>query len=324
MPVRPLERFLIQAPLEELHLETLRARFPSIRFERTTLEALSNSSTAEEALLLGYETLDLEKLSRDRPGLHWIQTFSAGVDRWTGSALQASHIEFTTNSGVHGPNIAEHVLATILAFARDLPSHWESTRNRTWTRKLENVFEVQGQTLAIFGLGSIGRALAVRAAALGLEVTGVRRRPDGELPPGVSRVVSTAESDAVLSVADHVVNILPLTPDTRDFFSRQKLSRFRKGARFYNVGRGATTDTLALADLLRSGHLAGAALDVTEPEPLPPDHPLWAAPNILITSHTAGWTPRYQERTLSTVIENLQRRLQGAPLLNLVDKQLGY
>jgi phosphoglycerate dehydrogenase-like enzyme len=320
-----IDRFLIAGPLlDDAHVDALRRVAPSIALEKVAAKDVEIESDSVEGILLGYENVDLEKVLANRRGLRWIHSFGAGVDRWIGPALKKSGVVLTNNSGVHGPNIAEHVLATMLAFARDLPSQWESGRAHRWNQRLDSIFELQGQTLAIVGLGAIGEALATRAAAFGMRVIGVKRRAIGPVPRGVDWLLPVERVEDALAEAHHVVDILPLTAETVNFFNRRKLSSLRPGARFYNVGRGSTVDTDALVDLLRSGRIAGAALDVTDPEPLPPEHPLWDLPNVLITSHTAGATPRYQDRTVQILSENLVRIASGEPLVNQVDQILGY
>lgn len=320
-----IDRFLIAGQLlDDEHVEALRRAAPSIGFDQVSVEEIEAASNSAEGILLGYENVDLERILAARGGLRWIHSIGAGVDRWIGPALRNSRVVLTNNSGVHGPNMAEHVLATMLAFARDLRSHWESGREKRWNRKLDSIFELQGQTVAIIGLGSIGEALAIRAKAFGMRVVGVKRTLVGPVPPGVDWLLQTRRTEEALAVADHVVNILPLTSETAKFFSRRRLSAMRSGARFYNVGRGGTVDTDALVELLRNGRIAAAALDVVDPEPLPPEHPLWSLPNVLVTSHTAGYTPRYKERTVQILSRNLERISRGEPLLNQVDLDLGY
>jgi phosphoglycerate dehydrogenase-like enzyme len=323
-----LGKFLIAAPLEERWVDRLRSAFPAIRFVAVRASEILSEVSDAQALLAGYEDFDLDAVLRAAPGLRWIHSFGAGVDRWIGPGLRESPVVLTNNSGVHGPNIAEHVLALVLSFARNLPAFARSAAGHRWERgqqtHLDPIVELPGQTLAIVGLGAIGEALAVRAKAFGLRVIGVRRTTFGELPPGVDAVFPTERAGEALAQAHHVVNILPLTERTRGFFSRALLETFRPGAYFYNVGRGDTVDQDALVDLLRRSRIAGAGLDVTSPEPLPPEHVLWTLPNAILTNHTAGYTPAYQERTAAILLDNLDRDARGQPLRNVVDKALGY
>jgi phosphoglycerate dehydrogenase-like enzyme len=184
------------------------------------------------------------------------------------------------------------------------------------------MLELGGQTLCVVGLGDIGQALATRAAALGMRVTGVRRWPRDM--PGVERIVTVEGMEPLLAEADHVALCLPLTARTRELFDAARLGQIKRGAYLYNIGRGELIDQDALIEALRDGRLAGAGLDVTTPEPLPSDSPLWEMQNVLITGHTSGATPHYWERAMPILLENIRRYRADEPLLNLVDKHEGY
>jgi len=178
--------------------------------------------------------------------------------------------------------------------------------------------------LLVVGLGDIGLALAARARAFGMITLGARRRLDQPHPAGFAEIAGVERLPELLPAADHVAICLPLTPRTRGLFDAAMLARLKPGAYLYNVGRGAIVDSAALASALLSGRVAGAGLDVTDPEPLPPDSPLWALDNVLITAHTAGATPRYWDRALEILLANVERFRQGEPLLNRVDPAEGY
>jgi phosphoglycerate dehydrogenase-like enzyme len=213
----------------------------------------------------------------------------------------------------------------MLAFARQLPALVRAQQQARWQPPPPaRLFELSGQTLAIVGLGAIGSALASRAAALGMRVVGVRRSAGSTAPPGVERLYAFDGLDLALAEADHVAIALPLTPQTRGLFDAARLGRMKPGAHLYNVGRGATVDADALLAALRSGRLAGAGLDVTEPEPLPSESPLWREPNVIVTAHSSGLTPRSFERYARLLLDNLGRWVRGEALLNVVDKRLGY
>ena len=239
--------------------------------------------------------------------------------------MASDHLVLTNGSGNHAINISEHVLALMLAFARQLPALVRAQDERQWRPpKISTLFELSGQTLAVVGAGALGCAVATRAAAFGMRVLGVRRTPDGTLPPGFASMAALADLDAVLREADHVVITLPLTGETRGLFSTARLAAMKPGAHLYNVGRGAIVDSAALLAALRSGHLAGAGLDVTDPEPLPADSPLWSEPGVIVSAHSSGQTPRSWQRYEALLLENIRRFQSGEPLLNVVDKRLGY
>ena len=259
------------------------------------------------------------------PRLRWLQTGGAGVDTLPLAELKARGVVLTNLSGVHATNISEHVLAMMLAFARQLPQLVRAQQNHRWRddETQRQVFELNGQTLALLGLGDIGLAIADRAVPFGMKLIGLRRRA---LPIADHRVtiVPMDRLPEVLARADHVVSSLPLTGETRDLFDAAMLRRMKPGAYIYNVGRGAVINTAALVDSLQSGHLGGAGLDVVDPEPLPADSPLWDMPHVLITSHTSGASPRYWNRGIEILIDNARRFAAGRELRNVVDYDAGY
>jgi phosphoglycerate dehydrogenase-like enzyme len=214
----------------------------------------------------------------------------------------------------------------MLAFARQLPALVQAQRERRWLPPaVDSLFELSGQTLAIVGTGAIGTAIAERAAAFGMRVLGVRRSAAGlVLPQGFSAMVSIAAIDTALRDADHAVITLPLTAETRKLFATDRLAAMKRGAYLYNVGRGGVVDQDALLAALRSGQLAGAGLDVTEPEPLPAESPLWHEPGVILTAHSSGLTPRSFERYQALLVDNMRRFERGEEPLNVVDKARGY
>ncbi|MBO0701903.1 MAG: D-2-hydroxyacid dehydrogenase, partial [Candidatus Dormibacteraeota bacterium] len=230
----------------------------------------------------------------------------------------------TTVSGVHTAAVPEHVLAMLLAFARRLP---EQILNQHGARRFywpEGMFEVEGQTMGILGLGHIGRALAVKARGLGMRVVGWRRRDEPVAAGLLDRQYPPGRLLELLGAADHVVITLPLTAATHHLIGAAELAAMKESAYLFNVGRGAVVDQTALVEALRGGVIAGAGLDVTDPEPLPPDDPLWAQSNCLVLTHYGGLTPAYGPRAYRILAGNVRRFLKGEPLCNVVDKEAGY
>ncbi len=315
--------FLHAFPSEQLAL--FRDVVPEVCFLHAERGALPLAIEAVEAASIGGGSFDVDDLLARAPRLRWLHSRGAGVDALITRRLADSDVILTNSSGVHGVNIAEHLLSLMLAFARQLPLFVRAQDQREWAKPpVAQLFELSGQTLAVIGLGAIGQALAVRAAALGMQVVGVRRHAGGALPAGVARLVDAARLDDALQAADHVAITLPLTDETRGLFSRGRLHAIKRGAYLYNIGRGAIVDHDALLEALRSGHLGGAGLDVTDPEPLPAESPLWGEPNVLITAHTSGRTPASFDRYKAILVDNLHRFQRGDILLNVVDKHLGY
>jgi D-2-hydroxyacid dehydrogenase (NADP+) len=320
---RPLTTLLIRFPLEDRHAQRLRERFPDLNVvvAPTDEEFLSLLPRAEAVVAWRLDSAEIAAA----PNLRWIQTVGAGVEDVIVPEMAERGIILTNNSGVHAPNISEHLLAMMLAFARRLPFQIRGQLVHEWRDDSgrRGTFELDGQTLLVVGLGDIGRALARRAHALGMNVIGVRRR-GGERSEGVSEVVSFSDLNRVLLQAHHVAICLPLTPQTCGLFDRETFSVMRDGAFIYNIGRGAIVDTAALVDALLSGRLGGAGLDVTDPEPLPVDSPLWDMENVIITSHTSGATPLYWDRAIAILESNIELFRAGGELHNVVDLSMGY
>ena len=244
------------------------------------------------------------------PKLHVVQSLSAGVDWLLPHAPR--HVIVCRAVGVHDGPVSEWIIAAILAMQRRLPEYVEAQRLGKWDRDAVHGTpsdDLDGQTVLIVGHGSIGRTLAARLAPFGVLVIGVAQHPREDARP-------TTELPALLPQADVVVNLLPFSPATERFVDAAFLGQMKPGALFVNAGRGKTVDTDALLSALAAGRIQ-AALDVTEPEPLPEDHPLWRAPNVLITPHIAGSTKRWIARGYRFAGEQIRRYVSGQPLLGV-------
>jgi phosphoglycerate dehydrogenase-like enzyme len=224
----------------------------------------------------------------------------------------------TTASGVFADPCAQHVLAMMLALGRNLlPSHRDQLTDHSWhyeQRRYDSRL-LTGQTVVLLGFGAIGRRLAELLAPFGMKIFAVRRSVRSET--GV-HVIPEEKISAVLPLADHVVNILPDNAETRNYVNARRLACFRPGAKFYNVGRGTTVDQAALLEALNSGRLGAAYLDVFDPEPLPPGHPLWTAPRCYVTPHTAGGRFDQDEAIVRHFLANLAAFEQGGALADRV------
>ncbi len=250
--------------------------------------------------------------------LRWVHLTAAGYTPYDNAAVRQALAwrggVLTNSSSVYDDPCAQHVLAMMMALARQLPQAWADQNGpRNWpqmplrgTARLLN-----GQTAVLFGFGAIGRRLAELLSPLRMNVIGVRRSATAPEP---IPVVSPDAADEWLSRADHVVNVLPGAAGTDRFFNAQRIEAIKPGAIFYNIGRGSTVDQAALLSALRSGRLAAAYLDVTDPEPLPADHPLWSAPNCYITPHAAGGHTDEPERLAQHFLANFRRFTAGEAL----------
>jgi phosphoglycerate dehydrogenase-like enzyme len=223
------------------------------------------------------------------------------------------------------PVIAEHTFALLLGLTRGLQWWLPAQQRQDWTRDFSNkpLRTLAGQTMLVVGLGGIGSEVAKKARGMGMRVIATRATPRAR-PDYVDYVGTAEELPSLLPQADVIVNALPLTSSTRGLFAAPLFARTKRGAFFINVGRGASVVSLDLAAALRSGQLGGAGLDVTEPEPLPADHPLWRAPNIIISPHIAGESDLGDAPQIALMRENLQRYRSGGRMLSVVDLGRGY
>ncbi|GIV00754.1 MAG: 2-hydroxyacid dehydrogenase [Actinomycetota bacterium] len=286
-----------------------------------TVEALAAALEGADVLFAWSGGRDLLRPAWGSAGsLRWIQAASAGVDGLLFPELVDSDVVLTNARGVFERPIAEHVMAVLLLFAKDLRGVLERQRRREWRPRDTETLE--GKRLLVVGVGSIGRAVARTAKAFGMTVRGVGRttRPDALF----GTVMGVDELHDALGWADVVVDVLPATPATHHLFDAEAFAAMNPGVRFVNVGRGSTVDEVALVEALRSGRIAAAALDVFETEPLPRESPLWELPNVVITPHVAGDVAGWREAVVEVFVENLERYLTGEPLKGVVDKRLGF
>lgn len=266
-----------------------------------------------------------QALMPQAPKLRWFQQWGAGAD-WLldHPEVAASELIVTTGSGVHAIPISEHILAYLFAFARALPQAIRGQTQRVWQQpEWSRIFELAGKTMVLIGVGAIGERTALMANGLGMRVLGVRQNADMSTP-GVEAMFAPEALLEVLPQADFVVITAPLTEATRGLIGEAELQAMKATAYIVNIGRGGVIDEPALVRALQAGRLAGAGLDVFASEPLPPDSPLWAMENVIITGHYAGATPIYDERAMAIFLDNLRRYRAGEPLRNVVDKALGY
>ncbi|MBI3684507.1 MAG: D-2-hydroxyacid dehydrogenase [Acidobacteria bacterium] len=259
--------------------------------------------------------------------LKWFQSYSAGVETYlhlSTPELRDSDIVITNAKIIQGPNIADHAFALLLALTRDLYKIIPSRPKQEWSREQHNgVIELSGKTAVIVGVGGIGSQIAVRASAFGMRVIGVDPK-DISYTPFVAKVVPPDRIDSVLPEADVVFISAPHTPQSHNMIGPRQFDLMKRGAYFIAVSRGSLYNTEALVRALDSRRLAGAGLDVTNPEPLPKGHALWNFDNVIITPHIAGASDQVQRRRVDLVKENMRRFLAGEPLLNVVDKKKGY
>jgi phosphoglycerate dehydrogenase-like enzyme len=280
-------------------------------------------------MALGLPRALLQAALEEPRRLRWIHSGSAGVRSLLHPELVESDVVLTNSAGVHAPPMAEAAIGMILHFARGFDVAVRAQARREWRKgpfeqDPRTVREVRGATLGILGLGGIGREVAWRATALGMQVLALRRRADAAAPEGVALLGGPDALDELLARSDYLLIAVPSTETTRGLIGRPQLARLPAGAVVINVARGDVIDEEALAESLRAGRLRGAALDVFAREPLPADSPLWSLDNVLLTPHVSATTPHFWRREVDLIVENIARYHRGDALRNVVDKRLGY
>jgi phosphoglycerate dehydrogenase-like enzyme len=306
-------------------LDELRALAPNITFVRANndQEALRLAPTvhAADARFVSPEFLAAAT------SLAWVQAMSAGVDHLVPELKPHPGVVLTNMRAVHGPAIADHSFAMLLSLTRGLRAYDRNQAQGRWSSQRDpdapRPIALQGRTMLVVGLGGIGSEIAQRAHGFGMRVEAIRRS-DTPAPDYVARVGHAADLHAMLPSADVVAICLPLTDETRGMFGAPEFALMKDGSYLINIGRGPIVRTDDLVAALDAKHLAGACLDVTDPEPLPPDHPLWKSPRALITPHVAADAELTSERRWSLLRENTRRFAAGEPLLNVVDPTAGY
>ena len=265
----------------------------------------------------------------DKAGaLRWLHTPLAGVDRVLNPELMRTDVRVTSSRGVNSVAVAEHTFAMLLALTRGIADAVRAQSAKRWTMEELNarvppVEELDGKLVGILGLGAIGRELAVRCRAFGMQVWGVVRRPR-EKPDYVDRLFVAGREDTLIRRADLLVLALPRTADTDGYIGERRLRRMKSSAILINIGRGSLIQESALVRALREGWIAGAGLDVFAAEPLPRSSPLWSMPRVVVSPHVGGAHPDYMPRSAALFIDNLGRYLRGKKLDNEIDRESGY
>ncbi len=255
--------------------------------------------------------------------LRWVQASSAGLDRFFFPELRDSDLAVTNMRGIYSDVIADHVFAFILTFARNLHFFIKKQLEGKWDKGDRPFILLQGQTLAILGLGGIGLEVAARGHVVGMRVVAMDPAPKAQ-PEYVERVYGPDELNVMLAEADFLVVAVPHTAETEHLINRAAIKVLKRTAVVVNVGRGKVVYLNALTQALQDGRIGGACLDVFEEEPLPEGHPLWKMDNVIITPHLAGDSDATFERRMQILVENCRRFRDDERLLNIVDKQKGY
>jgi phosphoglycerate dehydrogenase-like enzyme len=311
---------LLTTKLSDEQARRLRAAAPAARIVETS--ELSADPGMATRIEICFPSLP-PALWQSAGSLAWLQSDMAGIESVIRAAEAARHPAVITNVHIHGVTIAEHLWGMTLMLTRNLGRAGRLQATGAWNRDAvtEGLSSLEGRTLCIVGLGAIGERCAAIGRALGMRVIGIRRHPAPS--PWAEEVVGPDSRRDAFSRSRVIMIVLPDTPHTRGFVGREELAAMN-GAFLLNAGRGSSVDTDALVEALRNGKVRGAGLDVTDPEPLPAGHPLWAMENVVITPHYAGAHPGYGEEAFDVFLDNLGRWLRGEQLRNIVDRTAGY
>lgn len=330
---------VIHPPVDDTRLAAIRSAAGDGPITNARDEDEAQAAMASADAFFGKLT---PRLLASGPGLRWVQAPTAGLEHYLFRELVEHPAALTNMRGIHAEPIADQVMGYVICFARNLHLYARRQVEHRWDpvggEEERSDFisgpgsigamdratvDLQASTLGIVGLGAIGRQVARRAKAFGLRVVATDARTSD--PPSEVDILWTESGlDELLATSQFVVICLPHTPKTAHLFDRRRLRRMGRAAYLINVGRGAVVELDALVDALREGTIAGAALDVFEVEPLPPEHPLWELENLIITPHVAGYATSVAANHLGVLVENVRRFRAGEPLLNLVDKRAWY
>jgi len=319
----------VSARIGEANLERIRAVSPAVTVR--DVSALSRAARAGDAAALAEAKVVLTDadvifggrfprgLIRELPRLKWIQLFSAGSEGTLRDCPR--RVTLTNSSGVNAVAVAEHTLHLMLMLAKHAPEHLADQQARRWRHAPTQ--RLQGRTVGIVGLGGIGREVARRCRAFEMRVIAVKRR-SGKPGRDADLILPPSKLKELLAASDYVVLAVPYTPETKKFFGAAELAAMRPEAYLINIARGKVVDEDALTAALREKSIAGAGLDVTVDEPLPPDSPLWELPNVILTPHLGGAMADYVDRATEFFSDNLARFLAGKRRRNVVNRERGY
>jgi phosphoglycerate dehydrogenase-like enzyme len=285
----------------------------------TDIESCVAAMPGAEIFWVHFGLTDIDRAFEAGTDLKWVTSAATGVDGWPLAILRERKVVLTNGAGVGAIPISEYVVMGLLAGLKGLPEMVRAQDRREWLKSPPSMAEMNGKRALIYGYGGIGRAIAARLRPFGVSVTGVRRNPAGE-----PDVIGAADWEAHLPETDLLILSVPLTGATSALVGKDQLAALPKGAWVANIARGGLIDQGALIAALKSGHLGGAYLDVTDPEPLPPESELWSLPNVIISPHSSWASNEFRNRAAVIFLDNLDRYRRQQPLRNVVDLRAGY
>jgi len=317
-------KILVSFDLPEVNIREILSVSPEVQVRKESKDSVLIDAISEaEILFTGNANIEMIKAA---PKLRWIHSWGAGVDRLLSiPEVARGSVILTNSSGIHSIPISEHVIALMLIFARKLKEFILFQNDGVWHVPDETYIfdELKGKTVGIVGLGSIGSEIAKKAKCFGMTVIATRRTTTAK-PPFVDELLPSYDLKRLLKKSDFVVISAPLTLKTKGMIGAQEFTNMKRTAYIINIARGGIIQQNELISALKQKKIAGAGLDVFETEPLQPNSDLWHMKNVIITPHVAGETVHYYERTTKIFCENLRRYINKTPLINIVDKKVGY
>lgn len=315
------KKILVVIPVQDRHKKKLEESGKNCHFIYSTPKEVTEDMIADADIIIG--NVPAAKLQAAQK-LALLQLNSAGADNYIQPGVLKSGTILTNATGAYGKAVAEHTFAMMLMLQKKLHLYRDAQTRAEWTDE-GTVTSITDATVLVVGLGDIGLHFARMTSALGAYTIGIRRRA-GECPEGIDELYTVEQLDNILPKADIIVSFLPGTEATRHIYTKERFERMKPQAIFLNAGRGNAAASDVLYEALTTHQIAAAGIDVTDPEPLPADHPLWKLPNIMITPHISGQyhLPETFERIVDIAADNLSAFLEGKPLRNIVDFTTGY
>ncbi len=321
MTTRLLIVLAMPEPVIARYRDRLSAEFPELEIVAVNHRDKIDPYIASTRILVTFGAMMGDEVYRKAPRLEWVQALGTGVDRITDAPSLGTNVLVTNVPGIHGAPVAEAAIAAMLALSRQLPRAVRAQARHEWERWPSRL--LGGKTVAIFGIGVIAEALAPQCNAFGMRVVGISSAP--RPVPGFDHIHPRADLVSAVGDCDYLVLLTPFTPATHGIVGEAVFAALKPTCHLVNFGRGEVVDEAAMIRALNENRLAGAALDVFETEPPPPDHPLWAMQNVIMTAHLGGFYEEYPDRALPVVEENLRRFLTGDRLnmINVVSRGEG-
>lgn len=316
-----IKNVLMALPAKPHHRELLESSAPDAKFTYKPANEVSDEELAAFDAILGI--VPPERANK-AVNLKFFQLSSAGSDAYVAPGVLPEGVVLANATGSYGLAISEYLMAVLLSLSKRLHQYRDRQPEGVWGI-IGEVKPVKGSTVLVVGLGDIGGEFAKRAKAMGAYVIGVRRKGTDK-PEYVDELVLTEKLDDVIPRADTIALCLPNTPNTQNIMSRERIFAMKQGSILLNIGRGSAVDADALCDAIDEEHLWGAAVDVTVPEPLPPEHRMWKTKNLILTPHVSGFLtlPETHENIIKLMASNLTAFIEGKPIKNIVDPETGY